>query len=333
MASFLGAEATVLCQSGWSANTGLVQALVDGRTPVYLDQYAHASLWDGARMARAKARPFRHNEPEHLERMIKRYGPGLILVDSIYSAFGTVCPLAKIVEVAEREGCILVVDESHALGVCGANGQGLVHELGLSDRVHYRTLSLSKAFATRAGMVAGPSRVMTYFPYEAKPAIFSSAVLLHEIAGLSATLRVVKEESWRRDQLWSNTAYLRRGLRRLGYAVDQSDTQIIALQSGNDAQTRALREALEVLGVFGAVFCAPATPKNHGIIRLSVNARLSVRELDRVIEACERIARERPIKPWPEDLLVKPVAAEGAKGEVGSFNWPGFAGPVPSAGS
>jgi uncharacterized protein len=332
MASFLGAEATVLCQSGWSANTGLVQALVDERTPVYLDQYAHASLWDGARMARAKARPFRHNEPGHLERMIKRYGPGLILVDSIYSAFGTVCPLAKIVEVAEREGCILVVDESHALGVCGGNGQGLVHELGLADRVHYRTLSLSKAFATRAGMVAGPSRVMTYFPYEAKPAIFSSAVLLHEIAGLSATLRVVREESWRRDQLRRNTAYLRRGLRRLGYAIDQSDTQIIALQSGTDGQTRALRQALETLGVFGAVFCAPATPRNHGIIRLSVNARLSMRELDRVIEACEQIARERPVRPWPEDLMIKP-ATERAEGEVGSLNWPGFAGPVPSAGS
>lgn len=333
MAAFLGAEATVLCQSGWSANTGLVQALVDERTPVYLDQYAHASLWDGARMARAKVHPFRHNDPAQLERMVKRYGPGLILVDSIYSAFGTVCPLEAIVAVAEREGCILVVDESHAVGVCGSHGQGLVHELGLADRVHYRTLSLSKAFATRAGMVAGPTRVMTYFPYEAKPAIFSSAVLLHEIAGLSATLRVVREESWRRTQLWSNTAYLRKGLRRLGYAVDQSDTQIVALQSGTDGQTRALREALEDRGVFGAVFCAPATPKNHGIIRLSVNARLSERELDRVIEVCAEIARDRPIKPWPADLLVEQAAAPSAAAVAPSFNWSGIAGPVPSAGS
>ncbi len=332
MAAFLDAEATVLCQSGWSANTGLVQALVDERTPVYLDQYAHASLWDGARMARAKAHPFRHNDPAHLERMIKRYGAGLILVDSIYSAFGTVCPLEAIVAVAEREGCMLVVDESHAVGVCGREGQGLVHKLGLTDRVHYRTLSLSKAFATRAGMVAGPSRVMTYFPYEAKPAIFSSAVLLHEIAGLSATLKVVKEEGWRRDQLWRNTAYLRQGLLRLGYAVDQTETQIVALQSGTDGQTRALREALEERGVFGAVFCAPATPKNHGIIRLSVNARLTVGEMDRVIDACAAIARERAIKPWPEDLLTSRPAAQGPR-ERDAFAWRGFAGPVPSAGS
>ncbi len=332
MASFLDADATVLCQSGWSANTGLVQALANEGTPIYLDQYAHASLWDGARMARAKAHPFRHNDPSQLERMIKRYGPGLILVDSVYSAFGTICPLKELVEVAEREGCTLVVDESHAVGVYGSQGEGLVHALGLADRVHYRTLSLSKAFATRAGMVAGPSRVMTYFPYEAKPAIFSSAVLLHEIAGLSATLRVIKSEGWRRAQLWENTAYLRRELTRLGYAVDQSDTQIVALQSGTDAQTRALRDELEQRGVFGAVFCSPATPKNHGIIRLSVNARLSKQELDRVVDACEQIARTRPIKPWPEDLLV-PQRAQPVRSEMGSTGWAGLGMPVPSAGS
>jgi CAI-1 autoinducer synthase len=333
IAAFLGAEAAVLCQSGWSANTGLVQALADASAPVYLDQYAHASLWDGAQMARTKAHPFRHNDPAHLERMIKRYGPGLILVDSIYSAFGTVCPLREVVAVAEREGCTLVVDESHAVGVCGAQGQGLVHEMGLVDRVHYRTFSLSKAFATRAGVVAGPSRVMSYFPYEAKPAIFSSAVLLHEIAGLSATLKVVKEEGWRRDQLWRNTAYLREGLRRIGYAVEPSGTQIIALQSGTDGQTRALREALEALGVFGAVFCSPATPKNRGIIRLSVNARLSVREMDRVIAVCATIARDRQISPWPADLLLERATAPGVQREAGAFVWPGLAGPMPSAGS
>jgi CAI-1 autoinducer synthase len=333
MAAFLDAEAVVLCQSGWSANTGLVQALADSSAPVYLDQYAHASLWDGAQMARAKAHPFRHNDPAHLEKMVKRYGPGLILVDSIYSAFGTVCPLKEIVAVAEREGCTLVVDESHAVGVCGGQGQGLVHELGLTGRVHYRTFSLSKAFATRAGVVAGPSRVMSYFPYEAKPAIFSSAVLLHEIAGLSATLKVVKEEGWRREHLWNNTAYLRQGLQRIGFAVDPSGTQIIALQSGTDGQTRALREALEARGVFGAVFCSPATPKNRGIIRLSANARLSVEEMNRVIDVCAAIARERLINPWPEDLLVERPAMHGAQREVGGFAWRGVAGPVPSAGA
>jgi CAI-1 autoinducer synthase len=304
MASYLGAEAAVLCQSGWSANTGLVQALVDERTPVYLDQFAHASLWEGVRMAGAPAHAFRHNQPEHLERLIKRYGPGLILVDAIYSAYGTICPLAEITTVSERSGSILAVDESHAIGVYGPYGEGLVHMLGLTAKVQYRTFSLSKAFATRAGMVAGPARVMSYFPYEARPAIFSSAVLQHEVAGLAATLKVVQEEDWRRQQLWYNTRYLRQGLQRLGYAVDQTTSQIVALHSGNDQQTRTLRNALEEHEIFGAVFCAPATPKNHGIVRLSVNARLRDNDLERVINACADIANGRAIDPWPKNLLV-----------------------------
>jgi CAI-1 autoinducer synthase len=303
MASYLGAQAAVLCQSGWSANTGLVQALVDHRTPVYLDQFAHASLWEGARMAGAPAHAFRHNKPEHLERLIKRHGPGLILVDAVYSAYGTICPLAAIAALSERNGCILTVDESHAIGVYGPHGEGLVHTLGLTEKVQYRTFSLSKAFATRAGMVAGPTRVMTYFPYEARPAIFSSAVLQHEVAGLAAALKVIQEEDWRRQQLWYNTRYLRQSLRQLGYAVDQSTSQIIALHAGTDEQTRALRNALEGRDVFGAVFCAPATPKHHGIVRLSVNARLRDGDLDRVIAACKAIADDRAITPWPKGLL------------------------------
>jgi CAI-1 autoinducer synthase len=332
MAAYLGVEATVLCQSGWAANTGLVQALVDERTPVYLDQFAHASLWEGAQMARAKAHAFRHNEPAHLEKMIRRYGPGLVMVDAVYSAYGTICPLVEIVELCEREGCILVVDESHSIGVYGQRGEGLVRHLGLNGRVHYLTLSLSKAFATRAGMVAGPARVMSYFPYEAKPAIFSSAVLLHEIAGLDATLKVIQEEGWRRDRLWHNTRYLRRGLLRLGYAVDQTDSQIVALHSGNEAQTRQLRDVLEERGVFGAVFCAPATPRNHCIMRLSVNVRHSEADLDRVIAACADIADHRRVSPWPKDLLLANDTARVANVRSND-GWGGFGAPVPSAGS
>jgi CAI-1 autoinducer synthase len=176
--------------------------------------------------------------------------------------------------------------------------------------VQYRTFSLSKAFATRAGMVAGPSRVMSYFPYEARPAIFSSAVLLHEVACLVATLKVIQEEDWRRQQLWYNTRYLRRGLRQRGFAVDHSTSQIVALHSGNDVQTRALRDALEDRGVFGAVFCAPATPKNHGVIRFSVSARLREQDLDRVVDACAAVAAERAIDPWPRNLMVAQSEAD-----------------------
>jgi CAI-1 autoinducer synthase len=282
---------------------GLIQTLTDERTPVYLDQFAHASLWEGTRAAGATAHAFRHNNCASLAHQVGRFGPGVVVVDAVYSSDGTICPLAEIAAITDRHDCLLVVDESHTIGVYGPHGEGLVHTLGLTGKVHYRTFSLSKAFVTRAGMVVGPSRVMTFFPYEARPAIFSSAVLPHEVAGLAATLKVIQEEDWRRQQLWYNARYLRQGLRKLGYAVDHSASHVIALHSGSERQTVALRDALEEQGIFGSVFCAPATPKNHAIIRLSTNARLSEGDLNRVIEACRKIKTDRSIDPWPPRLL------------------------------
>ncbi len=299
IADFVGAEAAVLCQSGWAANVGLIQAIADADTPVYIDIHAHASLWEGARAAGAAARAFRHNNAGSLESQIKRHGPGVIVVDSIYSADGSICPLREITEVGERNGCVIVVDESHSVGVYGRNGQGLVPLLGLSDKVHYRTFSLSKAVVTRAGVVTGPARVMDYFPYESRPAIFSSAVLPHELAGLAATLQVLRDDDWRRQDLWSNARYLRSQLSELGYNVDETESQVIALEAGPEHMTIRLRQALEERGVFGAVFCAPATPKNHSLIRLSVNCGLSRDDLDHVVEVCRSIRDEISLDSWP----------------------------------
>jgi predicted RND superfamily exporter protein/7-keto-8-aminopelargonate synthetase-like enzyme len=303
MAEFIGAESTVLCQSGWSANVGLIQALADASTPVYLDFYAHASFWEGARAADAPIHAFRHNRLDSLERLIGQHGPGLVLVDAIYSSIGTVCPLTEMADLAERTGCIIVVDESHSMGVYGPHGEGLVALLDLTEKVHYRTFSLSKAFVTRAGMVAGPERVMSMFPYESRPAIFSSAVLPHEVAALSATLQVIQDEGWRRQQLWHNAHYLRQGLSQLGFAVESSTSHVISLHSGTEPQTVVLRDALEGLGIFGAVFCAPATPRNHALVRLSVNAALTKADLDRVIDVCRDIRDQKRVTPWPRALL------------------------------
>ena len=105
LARWIGKEDGLICQSGYSANLGLLQAIADPQTPVYLDTLAHTSLWEGARRAGAASHPFRHNDPQHLERLVARHGPGVVVVDSVYSTTGAVCPLESMVEVAERAGC------------------------------------------------------------------------------------------------------------------------------------------------------------------------------------------------------------------------------------
>ncbi|MDP6690848.1 MAG: quorum-sensing autoinducer CAI-1 synthase [Alphaproteobacteria bacterium] len=302
LAAFLGVEDAVLCQSGWCANVDLLQTIADEDTPIYLDIHVHASLWDGARTSNAPIQPFRHNQPDSLAAKAERYGPGIVVVDAVYSANGSVCPIEEIVEVAEQYGCIIVADESHSVGTYGVNGEGLIASLGLTDRVHYRTLSLSKAFATRAGLVAGPARVMEFFRYEARSMLFSSAILPHEIEGLRATLEVIQSEGWRRDQLWQRAIYLRRRLTELGYNVDECDSQVIALEAGPEQRSMQLRDALENAGIFGAVFCAPATPQNRSLIRLSINCALSDAQVELIIRVCADLRDAEDLDSWPSTL-------------------------------
>jgi CAI-1 autoinducer synthase len=298
IARFMEMDDAILSQSGWCANVGLIQSIANKDTPVFLDMFAHASLWEGTKSAGATARPFKHNDPQSLERMLKRYGQGIVVVDAVYSTSGSVCPLKDILEVAERYGCIMVVDESHSLGVFGRHGEGLTASLGFSERVHFCTVSLSKAFASRGGIVVGSVRAMEYFQYESLPAIFSSGILAHEAAGFIATLAVIANEGQRRKHLWRNADYLRSSLSRLGYNVEDSQSQIMSLVSGAESQTRILRDTLESRGVFGSVFCWPATAKSHSLIRFSVNSALTPEQLDYVIDVCEEIRAEVGMNDW-----------------------------------
>lgn len=299
IADFMQVEDAVLCQSGWCANVDLLRIIADENTPIYLDISVHASLWDGARASGAKVHPFRHNKPESFENLAGRFGPGIVVVDAIYSADGSVCPLAEITDIAERYDCITVVDESHSIGTYGARGEGLITSLGLGDRNHFRTASLSKAFATRAGFVAGPARVMEFFRNESHSMIHSSALMPHELAGLAATLDVIKKESWRRDRLWKNAKFLRRRLSELGYNVDNTDSQVIALEAGPEFRSMQLRDALANEGIFGAVFCTPATPQNRSLLRLSVNCALDEAALERIIDVCAEIREAVELDLWP----------------------------------
>lgn len=297
MAKFVGYEASVLCQSGYSANVGLLQAIAGEGVPVYIDFSAHASLWEGIKAADAKAVAFNHNDFQHLEKQIIKNGQGVILIDSLYSVHGTVAPLKEIVEISEKYNCILVVDESHSLGTHGKHGSGLVSEMGLTSRVDFITASLAKAFAGRAGIIFCSKKFAGYFPYVSFPAIFSSVLLNHEIEALMATLNLIKSFDDRREKLRNISKSLRDNISELGYSVN-SESHIISLESGLESDTEIFRDCLEKNGVFGAVFCSPATPKNRSVIRLSLNSGLTEQKISYVTEVLKKIRDEVGMKNW-----------------------------------
>ncbi|TDR38687.1 CAI-1 autoinducer synthase [Tahibacter aquaticus] len=298
LALALGSEETILCQSGYVANIGLVQCLAGERTPVYIDMLAHASLWEGIKAAGAQSVPVFHNDPEYLERQILRHGPGLILVDSIYSTNGSICPLAEFATIAQRHGCIFIVDESHSLGTHGVHGEGLVASLGLNDRVHFVTASLAKAYCARAGLISCSRRFKPYFAFESMPAIFSSTLLPPELAGIDASHRVIQREGWRRARLQHVTRRVREALLELGYPVREGTEQIIALEVGTEAAVMKVRDAFEAENIFGAIFCAPATAKNRALLRLTLHAGLDDDAVNRLIGACTRLRDKIDLADW-----------------------------------
>ncbi|MEZ8285806.1 CAI-1 autoinducer synthase [Vibrio splendidus] len=285
LANYVGMESCLLSQSGWAANIGLLQTICPSGTPVYIDFFAHMSLWEGIRAASALAHPFMHNNMNHLRKQLERHGSGVIVVDSVYSTIGTIAPLRDIYEMAQAFDCAVVVDESHSLGTHGENGAGLVHALGLTNQVDFITVSLAKTFAYRAGAILGPKQLSETLPFVAYPAIFSSTVLPQEVVRLEKTLEVIKGAEDKRESLFKRAKSLTTGLKRIGFNI-RSESQIVALECGSERNTERVRDFLEERDVFGAVFCRPATGKNKNIIRFSVNADMTPRDIDHVLTVC-----------------------------------------------
>jgi CAI-1 autoinducer synthase len=313
LARFMGAEDGILAQSGYAANVGLLQSIAKPGVPVYIDTIAHMSLWDGIRAAGAQAHPFMHNDAQHLRRQIQRYGAGIVVMDSVYSTNGSLAPLPELVRAGADYGCVVIVDESHSLGTHGEMGEGLVAALGLGEDVHFVTASLAKAFAGRAGFITCSSRFKHYFAMESRPAIYSSCLLPHEIAALEATLDVVQAASESRRRLHAITRHVRHQLDSLGYNVSEGSEQIIALESGTEVRTIALRDALEARGIFGSVFCAHATPKTRALVRLSLTSGLTDAEVEKIIAVCAEVREEVGVADWASTRRRQRGAAASAR--------------------
>jgi CAI-1 autoinducer synthase len=212
------------------------------------------------------------------------------------------------VDVAEHGDCMILVDESHSLGTHGPGGAGLCAALGLSDRVHFITASLAKAFAGRAGFFTAPAHMRHYILCSSFPNIFSSSLLPYEIAGLTATLELIQKSDAARARLHLHTRRLRDSLSDLGYPIHQGSQQIIALEVGLESETMQLRDRLEERNVFSSMFCAPATSSKRAMMRMTLNAGLMDSELDHVEAAAREVAQI--VKPWDWPIARRARAAQ-----------------------
>lgn len=294
-AHYLTMSAATIVQSGFVANEAVIQAIATKNTPIYIDEYAHASFISGIKVSNAKKITFRHNSIEHLEELIKKHGPGVIAVDSLYSAVGTFAPLKKLEKIAQIGDHILVVDESHSIGLYGPEGAGLCVEFGIVP--DFITASLAKSFATRAGLIATKNKSHTVYIMESTlPLIFSSVITHSDVLRISNILDIMKSDDGtkRRARLMDISSKIRQNLKGKLQIVDTPmASPIVCLIAKNDEETIVYQHYLQSRGIIGATFIYPATPITKPLIRLSLHSDLTDEEVSRIIQTVEELHNMR----------------------------------------
>ena len=269
------AESAILTTAGWTANVGLLEAITPPEKPIYVDFGAHASLWDGAALSSGKPVVVGHNRPGHLVRRIKTYGPGIVAIDAFYSTDGSVPNLRAYVEICEEYNCVMVLDEAHSFGIVGDKGGGLAVELGLQNRIPYRTASLSKALGGHGGFIAGTRKSIDYLRFRCRSILFSSSTAEIIGAGNCAALEIAMKDASRRRVCLDMAQVLRTELQERGISAGDSMCQIVSITLNGAYTATKLYWALREKGVLASVFAYPATPKTRSLLRFSVHSMVT----------------------------------------------------------
>ncbi|MEO8029432.1 MAG: aminotransferase class I/II-fold pyridoxal phosphate-dependent enzyme [Gemmatimonadota bacterium] len=295
LAEFLGKEDCLVFSTGYSANLGFISGLIGRGDVVYLDKLDHASILDGAKMSYGETVRFNHRNMASLERLLDK-NPGnrgsMIVVDGVYSMEGDIAEVPELVRIAKKHGAALAIDDAHALGVLGPNGDGTASHFGLIDDVDLIAGTFSKSLASIGGFVAGSENVIHYLRHHSRPLIFTASLPPANTAGVLAALEVMQREPERRTSLWANTRRLQEGFRSLGYDIGETETPIVPVLIGPLDKTFLFWRKLFDAGVFTNPVAPPAVPPSQCRLRTSLMATHSFEQIDFCLEQFARIGKE-----------------------------------------
>jgi len=301
IAAFKNTEACVVFQSGFTANAGAVSSILGPEDHIISDELNHASIIDGCRLSRAKIHVFRHRDAAHagevLEGLKDASGNKLLITDGVFSMDGDIGPLPQLVEVAEKYGAIMMIDDAHSSGVLGRNGRGTVDHFGLHGRVQVQVGTLSKAIGVLGGYVCGSRDLIDYLYHRARPFLFSTSHPPAVTAACSAAFDLLVEEPERIERLWENTRYFKAALRGNGFDTGASETPITPIIVGEARVAHEYSAALFEEGLWATGIGFPTVPKGKARIRAIVTAAHTREHLDRAVEIFTRVARRLSILP------------------------------------
>jgi glycine C-acetyltransferase len=299
-AKFKEVEASLLCQTGYAVNSGLIPMLVGKSDIVVSDELNHGSIIDGVRLSGAKRIIYKHRDVSDLENQLKEAEKEgarriCIITDGVFSMDGDMAPLGDIAKVAEDFGAMIFVDDCHGEGVLG-DGRGIVAHFKLQGKVHVEGGSMSKGFGVFGGTVAGSKDLIEFCANKSRTYLLSTAHPPGVVAACIASIEVVETEPEHVKRVWDHTNYFKKEVQNMGYNTGSSETPIIPLIIGDPGKAQELARVLfEEENIYGTPIVFPMVAKELSRIRVQMNALLTKDDLNTALSAIEKIGKKLKI--------------------------------------
>ena len=298
LAKFLGKEACLLFSTGYQTAQGIIPTLVQRGEYVVTDKDNHACIVAGYMMAKGMFADFvryKHNDMNDLERVISRLplaAGKLIVTDGVFSTTGELVHLQELVAIAKKYNVRILVDDAHAVGVVGKGGRGTASHFGLENDIDMTMGTFSKTFASLGGFVVGDERVINYLKHHSPALIFSASPTPSSCAAALAALEVLEKEPQRIEKLLHNAEYMRKGFKKLGFTIIESQTAIVPVIIGDDMLAFQFWRGLFDAGVFVNAFISPGVPPGMQMMRTSYMATHEEEHLKYILDTFEKVGKK-----------------------------------------
>jgi len=300
LATFKHAEASLVYQTGFAANAGLIPQLVGKEDLIISDELNHGSIIDGVRLSHAERAIYKHTNTEDLERVLNEaekhhppYRRIMVITDGVFSMDGDIAPLDQIAKLCQEHGAMVYVDDAHGEGVLGEGGRGIVSHFKLSrNQVHVEMGTFSKAFGVVGGHISGSQDLADFALNRSRTWLLSGSHPPPVAAACTAAIDVLEKEPQHVQRLWDNTNYFKKSMKDLGFDVGNSQTPITPVIVGESAVAKKLSERLYEEGIFALPIVYPMVARDKARIRTMMNAALTTEDLDFAINTFEKIGKE-----------------------------------------
>jgi 7-keto-8-aminopelargonate synthetase-like enzyme len=293
---FYAMDHAMVFSTGYQANLGVIATIAGKGDYVVLDIDSHASIYDGCAMGNAEIVPFRHNDVSALEKRLARIpaeAGKLVVLEGVYSMLGDVAPLREMIAVSKAAGAMVLVDEAHSMGFIGPNGRGVAEEQGVLDQVDFVIGTFSKSVGTVGGFCVSNHPKFEILRLVCRPYVFTASLPPSVVATAATSIRKLMHGTNKRAHLWENSKRLHGGLKALGFTLGTETPQsaIIAVIMPDLEKGAAMWEALLGEGLYVNLARPPATPANMTLLRCSLCAEHSEKEVGQILRMFEKAGK------------------------------------------